>query len=142
MLVWISARDTFFGSRFDGTTGIRISFAAITSMRLSILEVSPYQKQSDIRILRLASGMPLLTQSDPGTENYNVAKAQTTLRQQLDPSLEGTIQHRWKHSINASPEIFWSNLCQTWSPGFEDLFDHGINSGIYDVSNSVQWYVL
>lgn len=40
-------------------------------------------------------GMPLLTHSDPGSENYGVANAQSTLRQMQDPTLQGTMQHRW-----------------------------------------------
>ncbi|KAF6740840.1 hypothetical protein DFP72DRAFT_1087068 [Ephemerocybe angulata] len=40
--------------------------------------------------------VPLLTQSDPGTENTRVANAQSFLRQFLDPSLAGLIQHVWK----------------------------------------------
>ncbi|PPR06945.1 hypothetical protein CVT26_004134 [Gymnopilus dilepis] len=39
--------------------------------------------------------MPLVTQSDLGTENFGIANAQTVLRQWNDPRLEGSIQHRW-----------------------------------------------
>ncbi|KAG2135541.1 hypothetical protein BD769DRAFT_1627021 [Suillus cothurnatus] len=39
--------------------------------------------------------MPLVTQSDPGTENFGIANGHTMLRQWYDPSLQGTLQHRW-----------------------------------------------
>ena len=55
--------------------------------------------------------MPLVTQSDPGTENFGIANAQTMLRQTLDPSLTGFVQHRWMRSNkNVMPEIAWSQL--------------------------------
>lgn len=40
-------------------------------------------------------GIPLITQSDPGSENYGIANCQTVTRQRLDPSLQGSLQHRW-----------------------------------------------
>ncbi|KAG9083204.1 hypothetical protein FS749_006229 [Ceratobasidium sp. UAMH 11750] len=78
-------------------------------------------------------GMPLLTHSDPGSENYGVANAQSTLRQMLDPSLEGTMQHRWlkKHS-NIKPEIFWSQFRRREAPGLEQLMQEGIDNGWYN----------
>ncbi|KZT49991.1 hypothetical protein CALCODRAFT_445088, partial [Calocera cornea HHB12733] len=44
---------------------------------------------------RKLSGIPLLTQSDPGTENNGMANCQTMLRHQLDPSLWDALQHQW-----------------------------------------------
>ncbi|KZT55411.1 hypothetical protein CALCODRAFT_405924, partial [Calocera cornea HHB12733] len=78
-------------------------------------------------------GIPLLTQSDPGTENNGIANAQTTLRRQLDPSLMDTLQHQWMrgHS-NIKPEIFWSKLRRQWSAGWEALFQEGVDDGLYD----------
>ncbi|KZO89549.1 hypothetical protein CALVIDRAFT_569823 [Calocera viscosa TUFC12733] len=84
-------------------------------------------------------GIPMLTRSDPGTENHGIANAQTTLRRQLDPSLQGTLQHKWMrgHS-NIKPEIFWSKLRKQWSPGWEILFDKGLEQGWYDPKVAVE----
>ncbi|KAK0482870.1 hypothetical protein EDD18DRAFT_1112504 [Armillaria luteobubalina] len=44
-----------------------------------------------------------------GNKNSNVAWAQSYLRQWADPSLNGTIQHRWKFDKKNIPsEILWS----------------------------------
>ncbi|KIJ04409.1 hypothetical protein PAXINDRAFT_22304 [Paxillus involutus ATCC 200175] len=52
---------------------------------------------------------PLVTQSDPGSENFGIANAQTMLRQMHDPALAGFIQHRWMRTKkNVMPEIAWS----------------------------------
>lgn len=81
----------------------------------------------------------MITQSDPGSENNGMANAQTSIRHQLDPSLVGTIQHRWmRRHNNIKPEIAWSVFRQVWVPGFEDLFEHGVTQGWYDVSNTMQ----
>ncbi|KAF9536051.1 hypothetical protein CPC08DRAFT_652289, partial [Agrocybe pediades] len=62
--------------------------------------------------------IPLITQSDPGSENYRIANAHTTLRHELDRSLVGTIQHRWmRHKKNVKPEITWSQLRRNFTPG-------------------------
>lgn len=79
--------------------------------------------------------MPLLTQSDPGTENNGVANATTMLRHWLDPQLPtDSIQHKWKrkHS-NIKPEIEWSQLRRRFSPGFEAILEAG--EDIYDMLN-------
>ncbi|KAF7314758.1 hypothetical protein MKEN_00949800 [Mycena kentingensis (nom. inval.)] len=44
---------------------------------------------------RREEAIPLLTFSDTGRENNGIAKLHTTMRHRLDPSLEGTIQHKW-----------------------------------------------
>ncbi|KAG1833588.1 hypothetical protein F4604DRAFT_1886809 [Suillus subluteus] len=83
--------------------------------------------------------MPLITQSDLGTENFGIANAQTLLRQHYDPDLQGTLQHRWMRSKkNVMPEITWSQLRRRFTPGFEMLLDHGVNEGLYDVGNTLQ----
>ncbi|OBZ74272.1 hypothetical protein A0H81_05042 [Grifola frondosa] len=77
--------------------------------------------------------MPLLTQSDPGTENNGIANAQTVLRHRHDPTLSDTLQHKFKGGKrNIKPEIHWRLLRTSWSPGFEELLDYGLNSGLYD----------
>jgi hypothetical protein len=49
-----------------------------------------------VKLLKICpQGVPLTTQSDPGTENYGVANAQTVIRHRLDRSLSDTLQHRW-----------------------------------------------
>ena len=83
--------------------------------------------------------MPLITQSDRGTENVAVAKAQTILCQSLDASLEGTIQHQWKPGHNnIKPEIAWSQMRRRFAPEFEKTLDEGLNDGTYDPGNVIQ----
>jgi hypothetical protein len=73
------------------------------------------------------SGAPCVTQSDLGTENYNVAYAHTHIRHALDPTLAGSIQHNWKRGhMNIKPEQMWWQSHRTWTSGFEDLLDKGI----------------
>ena len=83
--------------------------------------------------------MPLITQSDLGSENYNIAYAHTAVRQTMDPKLAGTIQHRWKRkSKNVKPENLWSQLHQRRTPGYEDLLDQGIHGGIFNTANHLE----
>ncbi|KAJ7348305.1 hypothetical protein DFH08DRAFT_914298 [Mycena albidolilacea] len=71
--------------------------------------------------------------SDPGTENYGLANGHTLLRHLHDPSLEGTLQHRWMvKKKNVMPEIGWSQLRHRFTPGFEDILDVGVNNGWYN----------
>ncbi|KAJ7773753.1 hypothetical protein B0H14DRAFT_3095982 [Mycena olivaceomarginata] len=73
---------------------------------------------------------PLVSQSDPGTENYGIANGHTMLRHLHDPSLSGTLQHRWMlKKKNVMPEIGWSQLRHRFTPGFEDILDVGVNNG-------------
>ena len=60
----------------------------------------------------------------------------------MEPALEGTIQHRWfrKHG-NIKPEIHWSVFRRTWSPGFQALLDKGVDDGLYDIGDPLEWYV-
>jgi hypothetical protein len=88
------------------------------------------------------SDMPLITQSDLGTENYGIANAQTLLRQHYDPLLQGTLQHRWMRTKkNVMPEITWSQLRRRFTPGFETLLDEGVVEGWYDAGNTLHTYV-
>ncbi|KAI6000445.1 hypothetical protein EDC04DRAFT_2973722 [Pisolithus marmoratus] len=83
--------------------------------------------------------IPMITQSDPGTENFGIANAQTLLHQMHDPTLEGYIQHWWMHTKkNIMPEIAWLQLCHQFSPGFELLLDTGMDAGWYDPDNMLQ----
>jgi hypothetical protein len=83
--------------------------------------------------------MPLVTQSDPGTENYGIANAHTMLCQMYDPALQGTLQHRWMRTKkNVKPEITWSQLRRRFTPGFETLLDEGVENGWYDSDNTLQ----
>ncbi|KAG6371947.1 hypothetical protein JVT61DRAFT_8961 [Boletus reticuloceps] len=87
--------------------------------------------------------IPMVTQSDPGTENFGIANAQTMLRQLYDPALRGHVQHRWMRlKKNIMPEIAWSQLRRRFAPGFEKLFDAGIQSGWYDPDNTLQLMVF
>ncbi|CAK5274358.1 unnamed protein product [Mycena citricolor] len=77
--------------------------------------------------------MPLVSQSDPGSENVGLANGHTQLRHYQDPSLVGTSQHRWmREKKNVKPEITWSQMRRRFTPGFEDILDFGVNQGWYD----------
>ncbi|KAG1835956.1 hypothetical protein DFJ58DRAFT_735324 [Suillus subalutaceus] len=83
--------------------------------------------------------MPMVTQGDPGSENFSIANAHTMLRQWHDPALHGTLQHRWMQSKkNVMPEIMWSQLRRRFTPGFENLLDHGVNAGCSHVCSD--WF--
>lgn len=86
-------------------------------------------------------GLPMLTQSDHGTENYNIAYAQTHMRQKLDPDLVGTLQHSFMRGhTNIKPERAWGRLRDTWSKGFEDMLNIGITNQWYNTSNVLDRY--
>ncbi|KAJ3559885.1 hypothetical protein NM688_g62 [Phlebia brevispora] len=87
--------------------------------------------------------MPLLTQSDPGTENNNVANAQTLLRHRQDPDLADSLQHKFVGGKrNIKPEIAWRLLRQTWTPGFEELLNRGLVEGIYNPDDILERFVF
>ncbi|KIK75936.1 hypothetical protein PAXRUDRAFT_835521 [Paxillus rubicundulus Ve08.2h10] len=87
--------------------------------------------------------MPLVTQSDAGSENFGIANAHTTLRQWHNLALAGSLQHWCMHSnTNIMPEITWSQLQCHFAPGFENLLDLGVNSGWYDTNNTLQVMVF
>ncbi|OSC99554.1 hypothetical protein PYCCODRAFT_1372866 [Trametes coccinea BRFM310] len=83
---------------------------------------------------------PLITQSDRGSENNGIANAHTVLRHRYDPSLSGTLQHKWMHrkGANIKPEIFWSELRKRWTPQFEKLLDYGVHEGLLDPEDYVE----
>ena len=84
-------------------------------------------------------GVPLVTQSDHGWEMYVVANIHTNICHTLDPSLSETLQHRWCfNKSNVKPEILWMVLRCYFTPGFEDIFDHGVNNGWYDINDPVE----
>ncbi|KAF8510512.1 hypothetical protein BU17DRAFT_77669 [Hysterangium stoloniferum] len=58
----------------------------------------------------LDTWVPIITQSDQGTENYGVANAHTSIWHHLDPNLSG----------------------------FEDILEHGVNNGWYDVNDVLE----
>ncbi|KAJ7870330.1 hypothetical protein B0H14DRAFT_2345726, partial [Mycena olivaceomarginata] len=71
--------------------------------------------------------MPLVSQSDPGVENFGIANGHTC-------SAIGTIRK------NVIPEIGWSQLRRYWTPGFENILDIGVNNGWYNPSNLLEAY--
>ncbi|KAF7424812.1 hypothetical protein PC9H_010123 [Pleurotus ostreatus] len=92
-----------------------------------------------IDAVRKLGAIPLVTQSDPGTENYGVANAQTVMRHSMDPSLADTMQHRWMHKKqNIKAEIVWSLLRHDWTPGFENTLDKGVNQGWYKATDPLE----
>ncbi|KAJ7883030.1 hypothetical protein B0H14DRAFT_2169152, partial [Mycena olivaceomarginata] len=72
-------------------------------------------------------GIPLITQSDLGSENHEIANCHTVIRQHLNPSLEGTLRHRCmdKKSMNVKSEAAWSTLLRNFTPAFKDMLDKG-----------------
>lgn len=89
------------------------------------------------------SGIPLITQSDPGKENNGTANCHTSIRHHLDPSLIRTLQHRWKREKNnVKPEGVWSQYRRQFTPGFESILDYGVQNGLYDVNDHLEKYVL
>jgi hypothetical protein len=87
-------------------------------------------------------GAPCITQSDHGTENFNVTYAHTHLHHQLDPSLSGSIQHQWMHGhSNIRPEQMWSQFHRMWVPGFENLLQEGIRQQWYHDINVADRYI-
>ncbi|KAG1724901.1 uncharacterized protein EDB91DRAFT_1331176 [Suillus paluster] len=87
--------------------------------------------------------MPLVTQSDPGSENNGIANGHTLLRHMQDPTLARTLQHKFKgQHRNIKPKIFWSQLRRRWTPGFEDILDYGINNGIYNPDDALERLVF
>jgi hypothetical protein len=84
-------------------------------------------------------GVPLVTQSDGGSENFGIANGHTIIRHQLDPSLSDTLQHRWmRKTKNIKSEVNWSNFRRDFAPGFEDMLEQGVNNGWYDVHNPTE----
>lgn len=90
----------------------------------------------------LFTGLPLLTQSDPGSENFGVANVHTTLRQTLDPfgDLQNSIHHLWKGKhMNIKSEIQWSHIRRNFSPSYNTVFEQGVHvDKIYNPDNPLQ----
>ena len=85
------------------------------------------------------TAIPLTTQSDPGSENYGVANVHTLACHELDLMLSGTLQHHWKRQKNnVKSEANWSVFHQDFAPGFEDLFESGVNQGWYSVDKPLE----
>jgi len=94
--------------------------------------------ESDIYV-----GAPCITQSDHGSENFNVTYAHTHICHMLDHLLSGSIQYQWMHGhSNIKPEQMWSRFCQMWVPGFETLLQKGINQQWYDDINIADRYIV
>lgn len=93
-------------------------------------------------LLCYSLAVPLTTQADPGNENNGVANAHTIICHTLDPSLKDTRQHHIMHKHNnVKSESNWSIFCQDFTPGFESLFESGVNQGLYDVDNPLEMLV-
>ncbi|KAI0080939.1 hypothetical protein K474DRAFT_1588842, partial [Panus rudis PR-1116 ss-1] len=96
-----------------------------------------------LKVAREIKGVPLLTQSDLGSENFGIANAHTSIRQYIDPSLEGTLQHRWMTGHNnVKPEIAWRQFRREHIAGYEKLFDIGLDNGDYDPANVLQRFIF
>ncbi|KAK6991985.1 hypothetical protein R3P38DRAFT_3409105 [Favolaschia claudopus] len=89
---------------------------------------------------RRVGGVPLISQSDAGSENYGIANCHTVIRQRLDPTLAGTLQHRWmgKDGLNVKPEAGWSYFRRWFTPAFENILDDGVHQGLYNVEKPLE----
>jgi hypothetical protein len=88
------------------------------------------------------TAVPIITQSDPGHENNGIANAHTVIRHTLDPTLMGTMQHRFaKGHNNILSEIKWSVFRRDFSPGFENILEEGVHKGWYDVDDVLEKYI-
>ncbi|KAG2128767.1 uncharacterized protein EDB93DRAFT_1108909 [Suillus bovinus] len=77
-----------------------------------------------LNMLEALGHMPMVTQSNPGSENYGIANAHTMLRQWHNPSLHGTLQHRWMQSKkNVMPEIAWMVFHWIFIPWLQQELD-------------------
>jgi len=75
--------------------------------------------------------MPLITQSDPGTENYGIANAQTVLRRRHDPSLSATLQHKFRwNKGNVKPEIAWRRMRDVLVTRIRKPSNYGCRRGV------------
>ncbi|KIK80942.1 hypothetical protein PAXRUDRAFT_157290 [Paxillus rubicundulus Ve08.2h10] len=92
----------------------------------------------DMDTVRQFGFMPLVTQSDPCTENFGIANTQTILWQMHDPALSGFVQHQWMCKKNIMPEIAWSQLHHHFTPRFKALLEQGVEAGWYDINNTLQ----
>ena len=85
------------------------------------------------------ASIPIITPSNPGTENYGVADAHTVMCHHLDPSLASTLQHHFTSGYNnILLEIKWSIFCCDFSLGFEDMLEQGVQNGWYNVNDALQ----
>ncbi|KAG1810715.1 hypothetical protein EV424DRAFT_1542835 [Suillus variegatus] len=120
-------------------TGIEPFLGRIMWIRNLAMSDMPFVNTSLTQVL----DMLLITQSDLGSENYGIANAQTLLRQRYDPTLQGTLQHRWMcMKKNVMPEITWSQLRRRFTPGFENLLDEGVIEGWYDSVDTLQMMIF
>lgn len=133
MLGWVYWQDTLAGRLVDKLK------SEVCLCTISQSDQNVWWYAGFIFIMGLSDfyvGAPCVTQSDRGTENFNVAYAHTHIRHMLDPSLAGSIQHQWMHGhSNIKPEQMWSRFRRMWSPGFESLLQKGIGQRWYDDVN-------
>jgi len=97
------------------------------------------QNFSDSYNVLASIGIPLVTMSDRGRDNNGIANLHTAIRQELDPSLCDTQQHRFhpdKQNIKA--KVVWSVFYRQFTPGLEDVLDCGVNEGLYHPTDPVE----
>ncbi|KZT53342.1 hypothetical protein CALCODRAFT_404512, partial [Calocera cornea HHB12733] len=96
-----------------------------------------------LQAVRNYGGIPLLTQSDWGSENNGIANGHSFLHRLLDPSLVGTLQHQWKPGhTNIKPEGKWSQMRREFSPGYERLFQEGVSAGLCHQEDPLDKYLF
>lgn len=108
----------------------------------AIEEQTPPRKFSfffKIQTIKQATGMPMLTQSDPGTENFGIANVQSTLCQMLDSSLSGTMQHiRLRKHGNIKPEVFWAGYQKQLATGLEPFISIRLEEGFFNPDTHIE----
>lgn len=86
--------------------------------------------------------LPRVVRLDRGTENVNIAKAQTALRSQHGDSLASTAVMYGASTHNQRIERFWLYLRQTLLQDYMTLFRGYLDSGIVDSSNPLHMECL
>ncbi|KAG2145632.1 hypothetical protein BD769DRAFT_1329410, partial [Suillus cothurnatus] len=128
-LFTIDQHDKWLRYNLGLHTGIKPFSGHIMWMRVRHLNWNP----------QLILNMPMVTQSDPGSDNYGISNAHTMLHQCHNPALQGSLQYCWMRTKkNVMPEIAWSQMQHHFTPEFETLLDHGVTSGWYDTNNTLQ----
>ncbi|KXN80762.1 hypothetical protein AN958_07838 [Leucoagaricus sp. SymC.cos] len=131
-----------FGIRLH--TGLDPYSGRIHWMRVSYTNRNPVLIASYyLNFVEDLGAMPLVTQSDPGTENVGIANAHTVLCQLHDPSLEGTLQHRtMRNKMNIPPEIIWAQFRKRLSPALERVISEGFDNGMIDSKNDLDTFIF
>ncbi|KAG6913691.1 hypothetical protein DXG01_004882 [Tephrocybe rancida] len=80
--------------------------------------------------------IPVITQSDPSTENFGVANMHTSIRHHMDPSLRDTLQHAFKQNHqNIKSKANWHKVLPHGEPLL--ICNKPESFGVYDYKISI-----